>query len=267
MLDYTAAAAEAAKKAGEMIRQRAGEKIVIENKAEYDFVTNVDKESECIIKTTLMERFPEYAFFGEEAVSLHPETEQSKLKELTNRGRTWIVDALDGTTNFIHKIPQSVVSIALAEGEQIISGVIYDPWHDNVYHAELGGGAYKNGERISVSDTAQFNRFIFSSSFPAVDMRARSQVTSSIDAANPNFTSLRIYNCAALCLAYTASGKLDAHFELGIHIWDMAAGALLVKEAGGSVTDGHGEPFSIFALDILASNGRCHGELKKTLCR
>lgn len=266
MSDYLIAAAKAAQQAGALMRERSHTSLIIERKAEFDFVTNVDKESESIIHESLSSKFPTHAFFGEEGVSQSKKNEDKLLSTLPEDGYMWIVDALDGTTNYIRGIPQCVISIALAHGNELALGVIYDPWRDELYTAEKGCGAFRNKERIHVSQAAEFSKFIFSTSYPAVDMQARSHVTGTLDRINDKFMSLRIYNCAALCLAYTACGHLDAHFELGLHIWDMAAGALLVSEAGGTVTDGKGKPFSLLSKDILASNGSIHSELCELLC-
>lgn len=267
MMQELDAAVAAAKQAGALLRRRLNSNLIVENKAAYDFVTNADRESEALIYGKLHEAFPAYRFYGEEEISGGGVCEDVYLDAIGSDTGLWVVDALDGTTNYIHGVPQCVISIALAKGGDILLGVIYDPWHDDIYTAEAGKGAFLNGESIHVSQTAALEQIMFSTSFPAADMDARRYMTGTIHQMGGQVMSLRVYNCAALALAYTACGHLDAHFELGLHLWDMAAGVVLVREAGGVVTNGYGEPFTLHDRDILAAGSSAHAALKGLLCK
>jgi myo-inositol-1(or 4)-monophosphatase len=217
-----------------------------------------DRTCEALIKGRLAEVFPEHGVYGEEGT-----------RERMDGEFRWYVDPLDGTTNFAHGLPQFCVSLGLErrkaglaanEDGTIVAGVIYDPMRDELFTAERGKGATLNGKAIGVSKTAVLAESLVATGFPS---RKRHD--------NPNihfyheFTlrshGVRRAGSAALDLAYVACGRLEAFWEFNLNPWDTAAGALLVEEAGGRISGFGGEPFELNSREVLASNGRIHGEL------
>lgn len=245
-------AEKAAKEAGKIVINHIHEKHIVENKAGFDFVTEIDKLSEKFIHDSISSAYPDHSFFCEEQMSSGTIDEDSYLKSL--KGYTWIVDALDGTTNFIRGIPQFAISIALIFNCEIIVGVVYDPNRDELFSAEKGKGAFLNGQQIFVSEKTFLEDTILSLGFPASDLYKRADIMKKLTRISMKIGSLRVFNCASLLLCYVSCGRTDWTFEEGIHLWDMAAGILLVKEAGGTVLNIDGTPFSIFSKSNLAGN-------------
>ena len=252
MSDFLRIAQEAAHGAGRLIIEHCHDKHKIENKIGFDFVTEIDQMSESFIREYISGAFPGHNFFCEEQVSGSGKDEETWLKELT--GYTWVVDALDGTTNFIRGIPQFAVSIALVYQGEIIVGVVYDPTRDELFSAEKGQGAFLNGEPIHVSAREQLCDAIVSMGYPASDMTKRADTLERFAKIAMQIGSLRVFNCAAILLSYVACGRTDMTFEEGIHLWDMAAGILLIKEAGGKIAGIDGSEFTIYRKDNLAGN-------------
>ena len=243
-------AEKASRSAGRMIREEANQPHTVSRKHGFDFVTEVDRRSEEIIRGIIRSAFPDHGFFGEEEVSSGSRSEDRILEEAGEY--LWIVDALDGTTNFIRGIPQYAVSVALARRGRILAGAVYDPNRDELFSALRGHGASLNGQPIRVSDVASLSDAILSFGFPASDMEKRRQTVRRFDRVSPLLGSLRVFNCASLLLCYTACGRIDLTFEQGIHLWDMAAGLLLIEEAGGVALDLGGRPLTVFARENLA---------------
>lgn len=249
-LQERAIAIEAAHRAGATIKSYHNKTFQVEYKGEIDLVTDADHAAEEVVCELLAERFPHYGLLAEEEVP-----------EETEHSPRWIVDPLDGTTNFSRGYPYFAVSIALEKDEQIVLGVVYSPVLDELFVAEKGQGATLNGEPISVSGTGDLNRALLSSGAP-YDVRQRMEVyTLPWNALVPQTLTLRQLGAAALDLCYVACGRSDGHFEVGLAPWDTAAGWLLVEEAGGCVTDFAGERFRSDSPAIVASNGRLHREL------
>ncbi len=243
-------AKEAALSAGRMIRDETKRPHTISRKQGFDFVTEVDRRSEDIIRGVILSAFPDHSFFGEEEVSSGDRSENQLLAEAGEY--LWAVDALDGTTNFIRGIPQYAVSVALIRHGQIIAGAVYDPNRDELFSALRGHGAALNGQRIHVSEKKTLEDAILSFGFPASDMVKRRQTVLRFDQLAPLIGSLRVFNCASLLLCYTACGRIDLTFEQGIHLWDMAAGLLLVEEAGGITRGLDGQQLTVYARENLA---------------
>lgn len=258
---FLATAEEAARGAGKLILSHLHDKHRVENKSAFDFVTETDQLSEDFIRGYISERFPDHHFFCEEQVSALDADERTLIEAFD--GYTWVVDALDGTTNYIRTIPQFAVSIGLAKDGEIIAGAIYDPMRDELFSAEKGAGAFLNGSPMHVSDVAEPEKCILGAGFPSSDMKKRAETMALIQNCGMHLGSLRLYNCAALLLSYVACGRIDASFEQGIHLWDMAAGTLLIKEAGGSVTDLDGSPFKLTSTQYRAANPVLLGALEK----
>lgn len=252
MSEFLSIAEKAALSAGELVRGHLQEQHVIQCKGGFDFVTEVDRLSEGHIRKIISDAFPTHGFFCEEQVSEETVDEKALLHRL--EGYTWVIDALDGTSNFIRGIPQFAVSIALVHDGEVIAGVVYDPSRGELFSAEKGGGAMLNHKPIRVGQVRELKSAIVSFGFPAADFQKRSETLEMAKRIAMNVGSFRIFNCAALLLCYVAAGRTDLSFEQGLHLWDMAAGALMVKEAGGDVTCLNGSGFTIFSTENLAGN-------------
>ncbi len=217
-------ALEAADSASEILLSYFGKKQEISEKAENDFVTEADKESEKVILKTITSSFPEHEIVAEESGVKH------------GKGWRWFVDPLDGTKNFIHGLPIFAVSIGLERDDELVLGVVKVPFLSQTFWAVKGQGAFLNGQRIHVSDRPYEKAFV-ATGFP---FRGKHLIDVYLKCFRQVFTSVsavRRCGAAAVDLAYTACGIFDGFFEIGLHSWDVAAGAVLIREAGGVVTD------------------------------
>ncbi len=254
MAEYGDFAASIARKAGALLRERFSGSHRIDYKGEIDLVTEADRMSEELLIGEISRRFPDHDILSEETVAT----------EKGSRCR-WVIDPLDGTTNYAHGFPMFCVSIAFEKDGQIVTGVIYNPISDELFAAGTGEGAFCNGSRITVSKTTKIAESLLATGFP-YDIR-----TSPVN--NINYFSemvlrargIRRAGSAALDLAYTAAGRFDGFWELKLHPWDTAAGWLLVSEAGGTVTDIRGEGYRLDASSIVASNGTIHDQMVRIL--
>ena len=217
-----------------------------------DLVTEADREAEAAIRDFLARRHPDFAFLGEE----EGESGQGEYR--------WIVDPLDGTVNFAHRFPMYAVSVALARGDEVLVGVVLDSAHDELFTAVRGGGAYLNGARIRVSKTGELKRSLLATGFP-YDVERVPEAVEYFRRVISLGIPVRRPGAAALDLAYVAAGRIDGFWEMKLNPWDVAAGVLLVEEAGGRVTDLKGHPFSLEKPFILASNGSIHEPLLREL--
>jgi len=231
---------KAAEKASKSVIRDFGEveKLQVSKKGPRDFVTKTDKHVEKILIEELSKTKKNYSFLSEEVGSI-----QNKDKD-----NIWIIDPIDGTTNFLHGIPHFAICLALESKKEIISGLIYDPIKDEMFYAEKNKGAYLNNQRLRVSNKNLIDECLFSSNHEGVKF------------SNLN---MRYSGCAALDLAYVASGRLDGFFHNKINIWDVAAGALLVEEAGGIVNDL--DKFDQNNIDIRASSGAINDKMLENL--
>ena len=255
MSPFLKAAVAAAKAAGKIHRQNYGKVRQIRFKSgnQLNLVTEVDGRCEKVILGLLKKRFPAHAFWGEEG--------GGKLDPATY---TWIVDPLDGTTNYAHAYPFFCVSIALVRDGQLRAGVIYDALRDECFTAERGQGAFLNGRRLKVSKVGILRQSLLCTGFAYGVLKTRYNFDNF-----QNFVlksqGVRRDGSAAMNLAYVAAGRFEGFWERGIQAWDMAAGVLLVEEAGGRVTDISGGPFDLLAQNALASNGLVHAQIHKVL--
>jgi len=222
----------------------------IETKSKNSLVTYVDKTTEKIVVDFLSELIPESGFIAEEGTS-------NKKGEKYN----WVIDPLDGTTNFIHGIPTYCVSIALLKNNELILGVIYEPNQDEMFYAWKNGGAYLNGKSISVSSTTKISNALLATGFPYYDYKRIDGYMNMLKWLMHNSRGVRRIGSAAIDLAYVACGRFDAFYEYSLNPWDVAAGAIIVNEAGGSVKDFEGGENYIFGREILASNLHVKSEL------
>lgn len=256
MPDFLSAAKQAALEAGKMVKAEVKKQHKVYCKGGFDFATEVDRMSENLIREMISRLYPDHCFFCEEQVSGDGVPEDEILKNLGEY--TWVVDALDGTTNFIRGIPQFAISVALLHHGQVQVGVVYDPSRDELFAAEAGKGATLNGEPIHVSTVVELKQSIMSYGFPASDLTLRSRTLDRVQRIAMEVGSVRVFNCAALLLCYVACGRTDFSWEEGLHLWDMAAGILLVREAGGCVSRIDGSDFTVFSRDNLAGNPQLH---------
>jgi myo-inositol-1(or 4)-monophosphatase len=222
----------------------------VQTKGLNDFVSYVDKAAEDKIVTQLAGIFPEAGFIAEENAQL-------QKKDRYN----WVIDPLDGTTNFIHGIPVFSVSIALMEGDEVILGVIYEPNRDECFYASKNNPAFCNNKKIHVSEASALSDSILATGFPYSDFSRLDKYLSLFRQLLYKTHGLRRMGSAAVDLAYVACGRFEGFFEYGLNAWDVAAGTLIVQQAGGRVSDFTcGDDF-IFGAGIVASNTRIHDEL------
>ena len=247
---YLELAVAAAMEAGKFLKINLNRGHSITYKGEINIVTDKDRKSEEMIAGRISREFP-----GHDIIS-----EESAFRQ-KGSGYRWIIDPLDGTTNYAHGYPVFCVSIALQHREGIITGCIYNPMLDELFTAEAGSGAFLNGERIHVSSVRDFSRSFLATGFP-YDLRTDPDNNINYFTALAKRTlAIRRAGSAALDLAYTAAGRFDGFWELKLMPWDTAAGWLLVTEAGGVVTDLYGGPYGLRSPHILAGNGLINGEM------
>ena len=231
---------KAAEKASKSVIRDFGEveKLQVSKKGPYDFVTKTDKNVEKILIEELSKIKKNYSFI----------TEESGIIKKNDKENFWIIDPIDGTTNFLHGIPHFAICIALQSKDEIVSGLIFDPVKDEMFFAEKDKGAYLNNQRLRVSNKNSIDDCLFSSNHEGVKF------------SNLN---MRYSGCTALDLAYVASGRLDGFFHNKINLWDIAAGEILVKEAGGIVNDIR--KFNMNKINIKASSAAINNQMLKVL--
>lgn len=226
----------------------------IESKGMHDFVTYVDKTSEKKLVEGLKKILPEAGFIAEE------QTETFKAEEFN-----WIIDPLDGTTNYIHGAPPYAISIALKHKEEIIIGVVHEITLDEKFYTWKDADAFLNGKKIKVSITPKVNDSLIATGFPYYDYKRMAPFMKTIEHFMQNSHGLRRLGSAATDLAYVAAGRYDAFYEYSLSPWDVAAGALLVKNAGGKVCDFNGEKNWLFGREIIAANHHIYEEFLQTV--
>lgn len=249
---YIKTATEAAREAGKIQMAHYGKIAAadIRKKAASDFLSFVDEQSEKIILEVIKDSFPDHSILAEEGgVS----GQQSDYQ--------WIIDPLDGTTNYLKNIPVFAVSIALQKGNELIAGVVFDPVHNDLYHAEKGKGAYLNNLPIKVSSTARLNESFISTGFPFKIKHILHDFCLAFEKIFQQCIGARRLGAAAIDLAYVASGRFDGFWEMGLKPWDVAAGALLVIEAGGEISDFWNNPSFLHSSFVMATNSKIHTEL------
>ncbi|MCK4539194.1 MAG: inositol monophosphatase [Candidatus Krumholzibacteria bacterium] len=247
-------AREAILSAGSLIRETFGREISgqVEEKDRNDFVTQSDRLSEKMISETLLRAFPEIGILGEENAERMDDDEY------------WIIDPLDGTTNFIHGYPSIGLSVALVRESEVVLGLVFDPLREELFEASRGCGAFCNKRKIHVSGAGSLQESLLGTGFP---FKAQQHLESYIESFKELFSScrgVRRAGAAVLDLSHVAAGRLDGFWELHLKPWDMAAGALLVREAGGLVTDLFGGSSFLSAGNIVAGNRSIHGKMLET---
>jgi myo-inositol-1(or 4)-monophosphatase len=240
------AALSAAREAGEVLREGFGWQHSVSYKGEVDLVTEVDEQAERVIKEILLGAFPSYGMLAEESG-----------RSSGQEDARWIVDPLDGTTNYAHGLPIFCVSIALERSGEVVVGVVHDPMREETYLAQRGGGATLNGEPIRVSDTDEPIQALIATGFP-YDRAEMPEALELFGRFAAITRGMRRLGSTALDLCYVAAGRLDGYYERGIWAWDIAAGGLILEEAGGKVTDYRGDELNLEGREIVASNGALH---------
>ena len=243
------AACEAARLGGLVLarRFRSADGLRIEEKGLHDFVTEVDRETETVVTSYLHARFPAHAILAEETFA------EAHVPEYR-----WVIDPLDGTTNFIHGVPTFVVSVAIEDKTGPVAGAVHDPLHGETFHARRGGGARLNGEPIACSRPAGLNASLLATGFPFRELGRVDKYMKALEAFVRTTSGLRRAGAAALDLAYVACGRYDGFWEIGLSRWDIAAGVLLVQEAGGTVSDVAGGGTYLDNGDLVASGKEIH---------
>jgi len=250
--EFLNTAVQAALAAGAIQRERFGASHDIRFKGEADLVTEVDLACENAVKNVILEKWPHHALLGEEG-------------GVNGSGDfLWIVDPLDGTTNYTHNYPHFCASVALQERGRVIVGAVYDPMRDELFTAKHGAGAFLNGKPIHPSNCSKLEQAMLVTGFP-YDLDRRMKALPQFGAMLQRVQAIRRDGSAALNLCYVAAGRFDGFWEISLHAWDIAAGRLIIEEAGGKITGMDGNPTSIYSEQIVASNCLLHDEIVKNL--
>lgn len=243
-----------ARKVGDRIAEKASRRKNIFFKGEIDLVTQFDCEAQRLIVKDLRKEYPDFGILSEEDVD-----------QQTDQPVRWIVDPLDGTTNFAHGLPIWAISIALEVRGRIVLGVVYDPTRRELFSSSKGHGARLNGRRIHVSTTRRLDHSLLVTGFPYDIRRSKRNNLRQFSTFAVRARAVRRLGSAALDLCYTACGRFDGYWEMKLSPWDQAAGSLILREAGGRVTDFAGHKFDIYGDEVLGTNGMIHGQMMRVL--
>ncbi len=257
-MEYLDFSIELARAAGNVLKHYMRREKQVEFKGRANLVTVADKESEELVIRMIRERYPEHAILAEES---------GAYGSIGSSHSKWIIDPLDGTTNFAHQYPFFCVSIGFELDGIPLCGAVYDPYRDEMFTGGRGLGAYRNGERLRVSSLGRLGSALLTTGFPYGFREKIRLAMAQFEAFIVESQGVRRGGSAALDLCYTAMGRCDGFWELDLHPWDTAAGVVILEEAGGRITDFQGKPYSIYAKEILASNGAIHDEMVDVLNR
>lgn len=253
---------KAARKAGQLMCQNLNrlDQLDTQEKSKHNWVSEIDLRAEKILIETLKEAYPDHAFQAEES-GFTPPTKADEPKH------TWLIDPLDGTSNYLRGFPHFAISCAVMTNNAISHGLIYDPLRDELFHATRGEGAFLNRQRIRVSDKPHLAQAVIATGLPERTSEQLAQHTKIIQALSSEITSLRCTGSATLDLAYVACGRFDGFWEFSLQPWDVAAGGLLVHEAGGFVGNAQGGPEFLNQKECVAGNPKIFKQLIQTLKR
>ena len=251
-MEYLEFAVELAREAGDVLKHYMERDKRVELKGQANLVTVADKESEALIIRRILDRYPSHAILAEESGTLGSRDTQASR---------WIIDPLDGTTNFAHQYPFFCVSIGFEQAGEVICGAVYDPCRDEMFSAGRGLGSFVNGRQLHVSNVDRLGSALVLTGFPYGVRQKMKAAMSQFEAYLFASQAVRRGGSAALDLCYIALGRCDGFWEMDLHPWDTAAGWVIVEEAGGTTTDFAGNPFSIYGKQIVASNGKIHEEM------
>jgi myo-inositol-1(or 4)-monophosphatase len=255
-MEYLDFSIELARAAGAVLKHYMEREKEVELKGRANLVTVADKEAEALIIARIRARYPDHAILTEESGALGASS--------PDRGK-WIIDPLDGTTNFAHQYPFFCVSIGFEQAGELRCGTVYDPWHNEMFSGARGLGSFVNDQPLKVSDIDALRDALIMTGFPYSFREKISVVMRQFQAFMMESQAVRRGGSAALDLCYTALGRVDGFWELDLQPWDTAAGLVILEEAGGRVTDFSGNPFSIYGRQILATNGKIHEEMRRVL--
>jgi myo-inositol-1(or 4)-monophosphatase len=249
----------AARKAGRALIRDFGEveQLQVSRKGPADFVSVADEKAERIVRQELQKARPAYGLMMEEG----------GVVQGADTSHVWIVDPLDGTTNFLHGIPHFAISLALERNAEIVCAVVFNPATDEAFVAEKGAGAFLNGRRLRVAARRELRDCLVATGIPYHGRPGHKEFLGSLEAVMGEVAGLRRFGCASLDLAWVAAGRYDAFFERGLDPWDIAAGLLLVQEAGGLTSDLRGRNRMLKTGEVLAANAELHGPLLKLVSR
>jgi myo-inositol-1(or 4)-monophosphatase len=248
---------KAARRAGRSLKRDLGEveHLQVSLKGPANFVTLADKRAEEMLHDDLTKARPGYGFIGEEGGA----------RDGADKSHTWIVDPLDGTTNFLHGIPHFAISIGLQREGTMIAGLIYNPANDDLYLAERGKGAFLNDQRLRVAGRRQLNECVIACGLPHIGRGDHDLSRDEMTELQPRVAGLRRFGAAALDMAYIAAGRFDGYWERNLSPWDMAAGTIIVREAGGIVSGLAGDDDAMKTGHVVCGNEYVHAELVKIL--
>ncbi len=248
---------DAARKAGRALARDFGEvaELQVSRKGAADYVSAADLKSEQTLYEELIKARPGYGFLAEERGMI----------EGTDKTHTWIVDPLDGTTNFLHAMPHFAINIALKREGQIVAGVTYNPANADLFWAERGRGAYLNDRRLRVAARTRFDEAVFATGIPFLGHGQHARFLKELHQVSQRVSGVRRFGSAALDLAWVAAGRFDGYWERDLNAWDIAAGLLMVTEAGGVVTDADGAADPLLTGTVCAANAELHGPLLERL--
>ncbi len=231
------------------------EQLQVSKKGPSDFVSTADLKAEKTILYELSKARPDFGFLMEE----------QGVREGDDKSQRWIIDPLDGTTNFLHGIPHFAISIGLEQDGDIVAGVIYDPIKDEMFWGERGRGAFMNDRRLRVSSRGDLSQAVLGTGVPHHGRGDHGEFLGIIEEMMKRTMGIRRYGAAALDLAYVAAGRYEGFWELDLHPWDIAAGTIIVREAGGYVTDYAGRDKALQSGEVLAANDQLHHSLSKII--
>ena len=266
MPDHLTICEQAARAAGQILLDRRGT-FTVREKGPKDIVTDADEAAQAVIHKIVTDAHPEYAFLGEESTDDDLLTGNMGNRKGGDTQFRWIVDPLDGTVNYVHDLPSYGVSVALEAGGEILAGVVFDPVLDECYSAAAGCGAYMNGKKIQVSGCTTARQALVGASLPANPTRGCVEIRRFVEVLH-TAQAVRRLGAASLNLCYVASGRLDGYFASTVKSWDVAAGVLIVREAGGVVTSLDGGEFCLERAEVACgSTSAFHASLVETLAR
>jgi myo-inositol-1(or 4)-monophosphatase len=249
LAEFHDAAQEAARRAA-VVLEDWRQKFQVKEKGRFDLVTDADLASQKTIQEYLSGRFPGHAFLAEEA-------DAAKNRPSPEAPPTWIVDPIDGTTNYVHDCPLYCISIGLQVAGELVVGVVYEPSRNEMFHAVKGAGAWVNERRLRVSNAQKLEEGLIATGFPP-DLRGNEKTLDWWRIFSFRARSLRRTGSTALNMAYVAAGRFDGFYAFDNHVWDVAGGTVLIREAGGTVTNIDGTTYDPYTPDALASNGTLH---------
>lgn len=244
---------QALEQSGGILKRQLHERDVVQKKSALSIVTATDKRAEAAILKIIRKNFSNHAILTEES------------PPMGKSGSRWIIDPLDGTSNFAHTYPVACVSIAYEENGKILQGGVYDPFRNELFFAERGKGAYMNDKRISVSRTSAMGDALIATGFPYDRRKRMKQYITIFRSFLLKVLDLRRVGAAAIDLCYVACGRFDGYWECNLQPWDKAAGMLMVEEAGGKITNFKNQPLTVDDYQNVASNGRLHAKMLATL--